>query len=341
LVVGLFPLGLLLLAIRAVMILRERKRRRDASAVIDFARLRRTDLGPRVAEIKNALRGHDAAVDRIVARTQENLELAAPGRTLGAFMLVGPTGTGKTYLAELFSQALYPAGRPLTLRMNQFKDHQDVSTLLGPPPGYAGYEIGGALTRPVIRDPYRVVILDEFEKAHPDVRHCFYDILDTGQCSEKSSGQTAHFGACLFFATCNAGYETLRAIFSEPATPARRLGRARDALAGYGFDKALLARFDDVLLLDMLPSFVVAEIACLQIAKYWRQYGIDATYASPELLAETVRRNTGLQDYGVRELARQIQEHTSPAIHEARRAGARRVRLSVDPSAERILVEEA
>jgi ATP-dependent Clp protease ATP-binding subunit ClpA len=225
--------------------------------------------------------------------------------------------------------------------MNQYKDHQDVSTLIGPPPGYQGYEIGGALTRPVIENPYRVIIMDEFEKSHPDVRHCFFDILDKAQCIEKSSGKTAHFGACAFFATCNEGVESLRTIWSEVSDPITRVGRARDVLAGMTFDKALLARFDDILLMDMLPSVVVAEVACLQIAKYWKQYGIDVHYAAPELLAETVRRNIEFADYGVRELARQIQEHTTPAIETARREGIRRVRLSVDAKKEKILVETA
>lgn len=338
---AIFVLSLAGLVVRMVQILRERRRRRDSRAVVDFERLHRADLAPRVSWIKENLRGHDETVDRVAARIQRNLSIAVPNRTLGAFLLVGPTGTGKTYLGELFAKAIYPDSSPLVLRMNQYKDHEDVSTLIGPPPGYQGYEIGGALTRPVIENPYRVVILDEFEKSHPDVRHCFFDILDRGQCAEKSSGKTAHFAACVFFATCNAGVEALRAIWGETADPAARAGRARDALAREDLDKALLARFDGITLMDRLKPVVVAEVACLQLAAYWRQYGIEVTYAAPEVLAETLRQNVEFQDYGVRQLARLIQESTSPFIEQARRGGARRVRLDLDRSSGRLKVLEA
>ncbi|MBI4349737.1 MAG: ATP-dependent Clp protease ATP-binding subunit [Elusimicrobia bacterium] len=193
--------SLLGLAVRYAQILQERRRRRDSTVVLDYDELRLRELLPAAPAIKQLLRGHDAIVDRVAERLQQNLGLATPGRTLGAFLLVGPTGTGKTYLAELCAKALYPESDPIILRMNQYKSSQDVYTLLGPPPGQPGYEVGGALTRPVILNPYRVVILDEFEKCHPDVKHCFDDVLGRGLCSEKSSGKTAHFGGCAFIAT--------------------------------------------------------------------------------------------------------------------------------------------
>jgi ATP-dependent Clp protease ATP-binding subunit ClpA len=326
----LFAVSVVGLLARLLQLARESQRQKHADAVISFEALRQKDIARFAGWLKENVRGHDAAVDRVVAKLQQGLDLAAPHRTLGAFLLVGPTGTGKTFLGELVAQALYPDSEPVILRMNQYKDHQDVFTLIGPPPGYQGYEIGGALTRPVLENPYRVVILDEFEKSHPDVRHCFYDILDRAECQEKSSGKTVHYGAAAFFATCNSGVEPLRAIWSESEDPIIRTGRAREVLAREGFERPLLARFDEIVLMDQLPSFQIAEVACLQIAKYWRQYGIEVDYTSPEVLVEAIRRNVEFQDYGVRQLAHLIQELTNPAIEAARREGAARVRLDLD-----------
>ncbi|MFI5351076.1 MAG: AAA family ATPase [Elusimicrobiota bacterium] len=315
---------------RAVVLIRRRRGQPDVE--IDYAELNRKEFTPRIQWLKDNIRGHDAVIDRVGQRLQQGLALGGPNQTLGSFLLVGPTGTGKTFLGELVAKALYPESEVVELRMNQYKDPDDVFTLIGPPPGYPGYEVGGALTRPLLENPYRVVILDEFEKSHPDVRHCLYDILDTAQCREKSSGKTISFGACAFFATCNSGVDTLRAIWKQTEDPIQRADRAREALAREGFERALLARFDEVLFMDELPPLEVAEVACLQLAKHWRQYGMELTYTSPEILVEAVRRNMSFQEYGVRQLAHFIREITTPSIESARKEGAKRVRLDFSPS---------
>lgn len=321
----------LLLLGRLYYLSREAERDKSPETALDFDELRAKDLGRYADWLKENVRGHDEVVDLVVRKISQNLGLAAPNRTLGSFMLVGPTGTGKTFLAELVGKALYPESEPLILNMNQYKDHNDVFTLLGPPPGQMGYEVGGALTRPVLENPHRVILFDELEKAHVDVQHCLYDILDTAKCREKSSGKMVHFGGCAIFATCNAGVETLRSICAQTRDPAARTGRAREALSREaGFERALLARFDEILLLDALEPIYVAEVACLQLAKYWRQYGIEVTYTAPELLLEAMRKNNEFREYGVRQLARFIQELTDPSIQAARQSGANHVRLDID-----------
>lgn len=309
--------------------LRARKRGRPEGS-IDYQELGRRDFMPYASWLKDNIRGHDAVIDRVCQKLQQGLALASPNQSLGSFLLVGPTGTGKTFLGELAAQALYPNSESVILRMNQYKDPDDVFTLLGPPPGYPGYEVGGALTRPMLDNPYRVVILDEFEKAHPNIGHCLYDILDTAKCREKSSGKTVSFGACAFFATCNAGVEALREIWKKTEDPSRRRDLAREALSREGFERALLARFDEILFLDHLRPMEVAEVACLQLAKHWRQYGIELTYASPHILVEAVRRNMNFPEYGVRQLANCIREMTTTSIESARSSGAKRVRLECD-----------
>ncbi|MBI3297839.1 MAG: ATP-dependent Clp protease ATP-binding subunit [Elusimicrobia bacterium] len=321
---------------RLLMLRGERRKQVSADAAVDFQRLHAGEVLICAPGIKREMRGHDAAVDQVLTRIQRGLRLAGPGRSLGSFLLAGPTGTGKTFMAQLVAKTIYPEEEPVLLRMNQYKDHADVFTLLGPPPGHPGFEVGGALTRPVLESPYRVVIFDEIDKAHPDVRHCLYDILDTGLCREKSSGKTVHFGATVFFATCNAGVEALRPIWADSSDPLTRTGRAREALARCGFEKPFLARFDEILFLDTLPPVTIAEVACLQIARHWRQFGIEVDYASPEILVEAVRRNVEFSDYGVRQVARLIQEMTTPSIEAARRDGYRKVRLELDAATQRI-----
>lgn len=324
--------------IRLNQFLQEKKKQTDASAAVDFNVLRTKQFASYAGWIKGNVRGHDDVTDHVVNHIQQGLAVAAPGQVLGAFLLPGPTGTGKTFLAEMVAKALYKDSEPLLLSMSQYKSAQDVFTLIGPPPGYQGYEIGGSLTRPVLENPYRVIILDEFEKAHLDVQHCFYDILDSAQCYEKSSGKKVHFGACVFFATCNSGVDALRAIWSATSDQALRSGRAREAMAREGFERPLLARFTDILLMDQLPPMEIAEVACLQIAKHWRQYGIEVTYTSPEVLVEAIKRNVEFQDYGVRQLAGLIREITTPSIEQARRTGATRVRLELDKNTGQVTV---
>jgi ATP-dependent Clp protease ATP-binding subunit ClpC len=302
---------------------------------VDHAKLNQINLVPYSSWIKENLRGHDEIVDSIISSIQEELTLARPGKILGAYLLVGPTGTGKTFLSQLVAQALYPDSDPIILRMNQLKHADDVFTLIGPPPGRAGYEIGGSLTRPVLENPYRVIIFDEIEKCHPDLRHCLYDILDTAQCREKSSGKLVDFSGCAFFGTCNAGVDPLRSVINRTPDLNQRAAQSRDVLAeAGGFDKAFLARWSRIDLMDELEPIHIAEVALLQLCKYWKDYGMEITYVPPRLLLEAVERNEEFRSYGVRQLATFIRSKTTQAINQARAAKKTRVKLDVSPSGE-------
>ncbi len=332
-----------LIGIAAVLLqmVREARQKAGRGTGVQHDKLAALDIAPMLPWLKQNLRGHDGIVDAIAADLQRNLQLSKPGRHLGGFLLVGPTGTGKTFLASLIGNALYRDREPVVLRMNQYKHPNDVFTLLGPPPGMPGYEVGGTLTRPVLEDPHRVVILDELEKAHPDIHHCLYDVLDVAMCREKSSGRLVDFSACTFFATSNAGVEALRRLRERKISPAEWLGGSRDALAdAAGFDKAFLARWNGIYLMDELPPLHVAEVACLQLAKYWREYGMEVAFTAPQIILDAVLRNEEFRQYGVRQLGAFIQGVTGEAIAQARGQGARRVRLEVDP-ARRLVVQVA
>lgn len=335
----LFAASLLALIVR-VWLLRQDDST-DPETKLDFSQLRLQDVVRYGPWLKENLRGHDAVIDEILRDIQQGLSLAGPNRTLGAFMLAGPTGTGKTFMAELVAQALFPKNEPVILRMNQYKHPDDVFTLIGPPPGHSGYEVGGALTRPVLDDPYRVIILDEVDKCHEDVRHCLYNVLDTAHCREKSSGRNVYFNGCVFFATCNSGVDALRRVDQAQMKASAREGKIRDVLArDAGFEKAFLARFEGVFLMDELSPIHIAEVACLKLVSHWRQYGIEVTYTSPEILLEAMRKNDDFKEYGVRQLSRLIQDLTDSSIQEARKSGAGKVRLDINRTTGDIVVEQ-
>jgi ATP-dependent Clp protease ATP-binding subunit ClpA len=314
---------------------RDEKRAELQIRSIDYDKIAKQDLAKFLPWLKENVRGQDQVIEEIVAGLQQRFALARPGRTLGNFLLVGPTGTGKTFLSQLIGEALFPDSPPVILRMNQYKHADDVFTLIGPPPGSPGYEVGGALTRPLLENPRRVVILDELEKAHKDLQHCLYDILDAAVCREKSSGRMVDFSGCIFFATCNAAVDELREIRSQTSDPAAWQGRSRDALVSKaGFDKAFLSRWNGIYLMDELAPIHVAEVVCLQLAKQWREYGIEVSYTSPAMLLEAVQRNEDFKEYGVRQLSAYIQEKLGPVIRQAKQKGATHVAIEIDQAGE-------
>ena len=307
----------------------------------NFSQLGTIDFTQTEQWLKTNVRGQDEAIETVMSSLRSQVAMAQPGQLLGSFLLVGPTGTGKTFLPQLLAQALYPDSEPVILRMNQYKTPNDVQTLLGPPPGMPGYEVGGSLTRPVLVNPRRVVILDELEKAHPDLHHCLFDILDAAACREKSSGKEVDFSQCVFFGTSNAGVDTLRKLRQQidpSKDQALWLGQSRDALVdNAGFDRAFLARWAHIILMDELSPYHVAEVVCLQLARYWRDYGIELTYTSPEILLDTVAKNVEFKQYGVRQLENYLKQTTNSAIVQARTSGFSKVRLEAGPNNELLI----
>ncbi len=143
---------------------KESRRDRGEVAVADYEKLAATDLTRYAPWLKHNVRGRTRQWMPWWTSCSGACRSHAPAEPWVRYMLVGPTGTGKTFLAQLIAQALYPNAEPVILRMNQYKHADDVYTLLGPPPGSPGFEVGGSLTRPVLENPFRVIVLDELEK---------------------------------------------------------------------------------------------------------------------------------------------------------------------------------
>ena len=141
-----------------------------------------------------------------------------PNKPVGVFLLVGPSGVGKTETALALSDLMYGGERNIiTINMSEFQEAHTVSTLKGSPPGYVGYGEGGVLTEAVRRRPYSVVLLDEIEKAHPDVLELFFQVFDKGQM-EDGEGREIDFKNCVIILTTNAGTDTIMKLTADPET---------------------------------------------------------------------------------------------------------------------------
>jgi type VI secretion system protein VasG len=169
-------------------------------------------LGARVIGQNHALE----IISRRIRTSKAGIE--DPGKPVGVFMLAGPSGVGKTETALALSDLLYGGERNLiTINMSEFQEAHTVSTLKGSPPGYVGYGEGGVLTEAVRRRPYSVVLLDEVEKAHPDVLELFFQVFDKGQM-EDGEGRQIDFKNTIIILTTNAGTDTLMKLVADPDT---------------------------------------------------------------------------------------------------------------------------
>jgi type VI secretion system protein VasG len=161
--------------------------------------------------------GQDHALAMIARRVQTaRAGLENPSKPIGVFLLAGPSGVGKTETALALAEAMYGGEQNLiTINMSEFQEAHTVSTLKGAPPGYVGYGEGGVLTEAVRRRPYSVVLLDEVEKAHPDVHEIFYQVFDKG-VMEDGEGRAIDFRNTLIILTTNIGTELLMSLCRDP-----------------------------------------------------------------------------------------------------------------------------
>ncbi len=218
--------------------------------------------------------GQTASVDAICRRIRTSrASLDDPGRPIGVFLLVGPSGVGKTETALTLAELLYGGERNLvTINMSEYQEAHTVSSLKGSPPGYVGFGQGGVLTEAVRRNPYCVVLLDEVEKAHPDVIELFYQVFDKGTL-EDGEGVPVDFKNTVIFLTSNLGTETImeQCVSQEALPDAENLTElVRPALLRH-FKPALLGRLV-VVPYYPLTSSEIQQIVRLKLAKIQRRF---------------------------------------------------------------------
>ncbi|NJP34569.1 ATP-dependent Clp protease ATP-binding subunit [Micromonospora thermarum] len=261
--------------------------------------------------------GQDDAVSAVAeAVRRSRTGLADPNRPMGSFLFLGPTGVGKTELARALAEALFgEADRMVRVDMSEFQERHTVSRLVGAPPGYVGYEEAGQLTEAVRRRPYAVVLLDEIEKAHPDVFNILLQVLDDGRLTD-SQGRTVNFKNTVLIMTSNLGSElitgTQRAVgFGAGAEGGGESDELRERLMRRlqeNFRPEFLNRIDEVIIFRRLEAEQLRQITELLLEDTRRRLHaqdiqVDFTTAGIDWLAEH-----GYQpEFGARPLRRVIQ----------------------------------
>ncbi len=260
------------------------------------------------AKLHSRVVGQDeaiAAVSNAVRRARAGLQ--DPNRPLGSFLFLGPTGVGKTELCKALAQFLFDDEQAMVrIDMSEYMEKHAVARLIGAPPGYVGYEEGGALTEAVRRRPYQVILFDEVEKAHPDVFNVLLQVLDDGRLSD-SHGHTVDFRNTLIVLTSNLGSEFLASLpEDQPAEAAREQVMS---VVRASFRPEFLNRLDEIILFHRLGRSEMAGIVDIQIERLAalleeRKLGLELTEGARRWLAEAGYDPV----YGARPLKRTIQK---------------------------------
>ena len=231
--------------------------------MLEAERQRLKDMEAKLAERVVGQRDAVRAVSRAVRRSRAGLK--DPNRPTGSFLFLGPTGVGKTELAKALAEFLFDDENAVTrLDMSEYMERHTVSRMIGSPPGYVGYDDGGTLAEKIRRKPYQVVLLDEVEKAHPDVLNVLLQALEDGRLTD-GQGRTADFRHAILIMTSNLGAEALLALGDdEPIAQAR--GEVMDAVRR-AFRPEFLNRLDDVLIFGRLGREQMARIVEIQLAR--------------------------------------------------------------------------
>ncbi len=292
-----------------------------------------TELGQRLVGQSRAVQ----AVSDAVRRSRAGI--ADPDRPTGSFLFLGPTGVGKTELAKALAEFLFDDERAIIrIDMSEYSEKHSVARLVGAPPGYVGYEEGGQLTEAVRRRPYCAVLLDEVEKAHPEVFDILLQVLDDGRLTD-GQGRTVDFRNTILILTSNLGSQYI-------ADPALSDDAKRDAVMGVvqaTFKPEFLNRLDDVILFDALSTEELSQIVDLQVARLAKRLAnrrlmLQVTPAAREWLALT-----GFDPiYGARPLRRLIQSAIGDQLARSLLSGGisdgDQVIVDLDPGSDTLVV---
>jgi len=276
--------------------------------------------------IKGKVIGQDQAVAKVVKAIQRNRAgLKDPNKPIGSFIFLGQTGVGKTQLAKVLARELFESEDSLVrIDMSEYMEKFAISRLVGAPPGYVGYEEGGQLTEKIRRKPYAVVLLDEIEKAHPDVFNMLLQVLDDGYLTD-SLGRKIDFRNTIIIMTSNIGARKLKDFgsgvgFGTSATIAQESDHAKGVIENAlkkAFAPEFLNRIDDVIVFNALEKEDIGKIIDIELVKLIDRikglgYELQLSAKAKDYIAEK-----GFdKQYGARPLNRAIQKYVEDALAE-------------------------
>lgn len=267
------------------------------------------------SDLKAHVIGQDDAVDKISKAIRRNrVGLGSPNRPIGSFLFVGPTGVGKTELSKQLAIELFgSADSMIRFDMSEYMEKHSVAKLVGAPPGYVGYDEAGQLTERVRRNPYSLILLDEVEKAHPDVMHMFLQVLDDGRLTD-GQGRTVSFKDTIIIMTSNAGTGKAEASVGFGAA---REGRTNSVLGELGnfFSPEFMNRFDGIIEFQALSKDNLLQIVNLMLDDVNQRLATNDIHLD---VTEKVKEKLVDLGYdpkmGARPLRRTIQDHIEDAI---------------------------
>ena len=271
-------------------------------------------IGARVIGQEQAVKAVSAAVRRARAGLQD------PGRPLGSFLFLGPTGVGKTELTKALAGFLFDDEAAMVrIDMSEYMEKHSVSRLIGAPPGYVGYDEGGVLTEAVRRRPYQVVLFDEVEKAHPDVFNILLQVLDDGRLTD-GQGRTVDFANTIIILTSNLGSQYLASL-GEDEEVSKVESQVMEVVRGH-FRPEFLNRLDEIILFHRLSASHMAPIVDIQVARLQRllddrKIRLDLTDAARLWLGRVGYDPV----YGARPLKRAVQKYLQDPLADAILAG--------------------
>ena len=296
---------------------------------IPVTRVSQTETGKLVnmgEELRGKVIGQDEAVSKVVKAIQRNRAgLKDPNKPIGSFFFLGPTGVGKTQLAKVLAKYLFDTEDALVrIDMSEYMEKFSISRLVGAPPGYVGYEEGGQLTEKVRRKPYSIILLDEIEKAHPDVFNLLLQVLDDGHMTD-GLGRKIDFKNTILIMTSNIGARQLADFGSGVGFGTKAKEESRDENAKTVIQNALrkafspefLNRIDDMILFKSLDRDSIHKIIDLELAKLYGRindlgYKIEMTEKAKDFIVDK-----GYDEkYGARPLKRAIQKFIEDPLAE-------------------------
>ena len=284
------------------------------------------------ADLKKAVIGQDQAIEKMVKSIQRNrIGLKAPNHPIGAFMFLGPTGVGKTYLAKKLAEIMFGSQDALIrIDMSEYTESFNVSRLVGAPPGYVGYEEGGQLTEQVRRHPYSIVLLDELEKAHGNVFNLLLQVLDEGRLTD-GNGRLVDFRNTVIIMTSNAGTRQLKEFSRGVGFNAGSISDlnnmnsddkqyARSIIQkslSKQFSPEFLNRLDEIITFDQLDLEAIKKIVDIELQGLYRRiadlgYHVQLTDKAKEFVAS---KGYDVQ-FGARPLKRAIQTYVEDSVCE-------------------------